>query len=354
MNRPDFMIRQLEYYIKVKCPHPIYIGDASNEENKRKFQTALEKLSEHLTIHYYAQLESITIPESRLNLYTSVIEKYCVFSGDDDYQIPNSITRCAEFLENNPEYSSASGYSVAFRLTNNGVYGELKRLSDYPRGQIESLTAAQRLIEMMTKFSITEFSVQKTKDMIKCLTITGMKDRALSTDVLPSAMSSVLGKSKILDCLSLIRQLDNPKESPIDSFDWFTGKNFNSSYEIWRETLAKEISTIDNISMDEALKSAKKALWSYFNVNLPTEYSKLNPARTDGRKKSNRSLLSKLRLRVGKSLPWLKNIYLRMSHSLPNAPKEIFYEVTQPSSPYYKDFKPVLDSFTGEDRRIRN
>ena len=36
MNRADFVIRQLQYYASVNCPHTIYIGDSSNQENSEK------------------------------------------------------------------------------------------------------------------------------------------------------------------------------------------------------------------------------------------------------------------------------------------------------------------------------
>ena len=36
MNRPEFVLRLLEYYRSVNCIHPIYIGDASNEQNKHE------------------------------------------------------------------------------------------------------------------------------------------------------------------------------------------------------------------------------------------------------------------------------------------------------------------------------
>lgn len=347
MNRPDFIVRQLEYYTKVKCPHPIYVGDASNAENRKKAQLTIEKLSKYLTINYYIQPENCLISESRPGLYNKVKEEYCVFSGDDDYQIPDSLTKCAEFLEKNPDYSSASGYSVSFRLVNDGVYGELRRLSDYPRYQIESPRAAQRLIDSMTKFTIPEFSVQRTKHMIKYWLPNTMKDRNFCTDILPSAMSSVLGKSKIIDCLSLIRQVDNQKRTALNTFDWITKKDFSSSYETFCEILAKEISAIDDINLDEARKAPKQAVWSYLNVNLPVEYKKIYDPTNDGKKRGG-NLLRRFRLHLGQNLPWLKNIYLRTTHSIPNAPRQIFYEVTQPSSPYYKDFQPIFNSFGGK------
>jgi len=353
LNRPDFVIRQLEYYAQIKSPHPVYIGDASNEENKKKLQVAIEKLSKHLVINYYAQPEGCNASEAHIYLYNKIKEDYCVFSGDDDYQIPDSLTKCAEFLESNPEYSSTSGHEITFRLVGNGVYGELQRLADNPCGQIEASTAAQRLIDFFTNYSVTVWSVQRTAQTIKSWSQTNtIKDRAFAGEILPCAMFSVLGKSKIIDCLSLVRQIGNPKIIPHTTFGWITKKNFQSSYEIFCETLAKEISIIDGIDIDEASKVPKQAFWSYLNIWLPIEYKEIYPSQTNDRKKLSGNLSRKLRLRLGQKLPWLKNIYLRVSHSLPNTPREFFYEVAQPSSPYHKDFQSVFDSFSGKYNKL--
>ena len=351
MNRPDFVIRQLKYYAAVKSPHPVYIGDASNGENSQKLQSAIEKLRKYLTINYYTYPKNTSVVDTHLDLDKKIKEKYYLVSGDDDYQVPDSLTKCAEFLEHNPEYSSASGHAIVFRLKNNGVYGELNRISDFPRNQIESSTAAQRLIDFMANYSPTALSVQKTEHVPKYYSEvnTIIKDVAFAGEVLRCAMPSVLGKSKLLNCLGLVKQQGNPKPSGApNTFDWIIGKDWNSSFDIFCEILAKEIAAVDNIDIDEARKAPKQAFWRYLNIWLPYDYKKIYGATINDRKKQNVNLLRRLRLRLGQKLPRLKNIYLRISHSLPNAPREIFYEVTRPSSPYYKDFQPILGSLTGK------
>lgn len=351
MNRPDFMIRQLEYYAKAKSPHPIYIGDASNEENSKKLQDAVKRLSKYLTINYSIREESGLVTdghpmvEPNLELDGKIKEKYCVFSGDDDYQIPDSLTKCAEFLEENPDYSSASGHAIVFRLEDSGCYGKLDRIHNYPRYSIESPTASQRLIDFMAKYNVTLFSVQRTEDMKKCWSgAETMKDIGFANEILHCSMSSVLGKSKIINCLSLVRQLGNLKFVSRNVFEWITHKDFSSSYDIWRETLAREITVIDGISTEEARKVPPQAFWNYLNVTLPIEHKKIYHAQINDHKKYGK-LLRKLRFQLGQNLPWLKTIYLRTAPSLP-----LYQKVVQPSSPYYKDFQPVLDSFTGKCR----
>lgn len=335
MNRTDYVIRQLEYYARIKSPHPVYIGDASNKENSKKMEGAIKRLSKELTIYYYTYPETMRVTESHIDLDNKVQEKYCVFSGDDDYQIPDSITKCAEFLETHPDYSSVSGYSISFRLIGNGVYGQLNRLADYTRGQIESETSAKRLIDFMAQYYVPLFSVHRTKDMIrswsKSLTI---KDSSFANEIMHSAMSSVLGKSKIIDCLSLVRQLDsistNPGTKTIGRtlntlFEWITNKDWQPSYEIFCEALAEEISRIDKINIDEARKAPKEALWGYLNINLPAEYNKLKPRKLGMGEK----LLKKISRKIGSF-------------------SKISTKVKYINSPYYKDFKPVIDSFMGK------
>ena len=36
-----------------------------------------------------------------MRLADSIKEKYCAYSGDDDFLIPNSLNKCANFLEKN-------------------------------------------------------------------------------------------------------------------------------------------------------------------------------------------------------------------------------------------------------------
>src|SRR3989344_4055848 len=51
MNRPDFILRQFEFYELMDSPHPIYISDSSNEENAEKLKNGIKKFKK-LNITY--------------------------------------------------------------------------------------------------------------------------------------------------------------------------------------------------------------------------------------------------------------------------------------------------------------
>src|SRR3989344_4523729 len=124
-NRADFVIRQLHYYASVDCPHPIYIGDSSNPEEAEKIKNEIDKLKSNIHIAY-EYLPNLTrgSADAAKHLLSIVQEKYSCYCCDDDYQIPDSLTLCAEFLANNPDYATAGGHPLNFRLKNNSVYGD--------------------------------------------------------------------------------------------------------------------------------------------------------------------------------------------------------------------------------------
>ena len=169
---------------------------------------------------YYRYPKSeYSILDSIVNLIDKVQEKYCTQVGDDDYQIPASISKCVEFLENNPDYSSSSGYAVSFRLVNNSVYGALERLADYPRLQIEASTAAKRLMDFMSRYYVPQFSVHRTEQIKKCWSQSkSLENSSFSNEILSSVMSLILGKSKTIDCLSFIAMYLSYKTKTINSF----------------------------------------------------------------------------------------------------------------------------------------
>lgn len=267
MDRPDFVMRQLAYYNKVYCEHPIYIGDASKD--KKKLQNFLDNLN--LTINYYPQPAGMSKLDSNNDLQTKIKEDYAIYPGDDDFVIPESLTKCAEFLENHPDYSSASGHILTFRTDG--------RISKYPVKQIESSTASQRLLDLMSNFFITEFSVQRTKLMPECRAFGKIKDPQFAHDMFSSAISLIQGKSKVLDCLSFVKQLDTGISPYSDTFNWVTSENWQSSYELFCTTLAKHVPK----------KTVEQAVWNYLNIWMPYDYKKKY-----GYKRQNR-IIRKLR-----------------------------------------------------------
>lgn len=339
-DRPDFMSRQFRYYESLKSPHPIYLADSSNDKNAEILKSAISKLDSELSVKYTWYPPG---PDNHRSLLEQVREKYACVCSDDDYQIPASLTKCAEFLEDHPDYAAGGGRSVSFRLKEGGAYGELQRLADYPRFSIESETARQRLIDFMKVIYSISFFVNRTENMKRAwdfkLYMAFTMNELISWNQL-----IIAGKSKLLDCLSLVRQIHNRQYPMPNSFDWMTGKSFCDDYLFFKEAIAKALAEKDNIDIQSAEETAKEVFWDYLQRKLVSDYqyylAKRYPAK--------RALSESLKAKIGKSFPLVKKLYrFCLRQSLDKNP-QMHYEVLQPNSKYYRDFKSVLDSFTGK------
>lgn len=335
------MIRQFGYYAKLESSHPLYIADSSNDENSLTLKRAIREFENRLTINYTWYSPG---PDNHGNLLEQVKEKYACVISDDDYQIPSSLTKCAQFLESNPDYGAAGGYAVSFRLDKSGPYGNLKRLADYPRYSIESTTAKERLIDFMkVVYSIT-FFVNRVENMKKA-----WESRLFMAHTLNELISwnqlIVAGKAKLIDCLGLVRQIHDKQYPMPTSFDWMISKGFVEDYNSYKNNISAAIAEKDNINVNEAGDAAKEAFWDYMQRTLAYDYKYYIAQQYPPQNKYTKNF----RTEIGKSLPFLKRFYRAYVRPFLKKGEQIHYEVTNPHSLYYNDFKPVLDSFTGKD-----
>ncbi len=352
MNRADYVIRQIRYYASVDCPHTIYIGDSSNQANAEKIQAEIEKLKNKINI-IYKFLPSLNrgTADTAKYLLSIVKEKYSCYCCDDDFQTSDSLTKCAEFLENNPDYATVSGQALHFRLKSNDVYGELERLSDCPLPAILDEKAGDRLIHFLTNNFVALFFVNRTDQMLKSHELVlELEDHIFSSEIVPSALSIIAGKSTTLDCLGYIRQIhDHSRPQPSPS-DWIHSSAWNSSYKIYELATSEAISKIDNISVNEAVKIARYALSGQLLKWLSAERRTHNYSKTASTDINFKiKVLKSARSGIAKSFPFLKHLYRsRLRPKLTTRKKEIYYEALRKGSKYYIDFEPIMKSFTSK------
>mgnify|MGYP001572811507 CR=1 FL=1 len=343
MNRADFVVRQLRYYASIKCRHTIYIGDSSSKEESEKIQNEIKRLGNTIKIKYY-HLPSYNIWQAHHYLLTQVKEKYTCLSGDDDYQIPDSVTKCAEFLENNQDYTTASGYAVSFRLKQPGVCGELLRLSDYPRRQVENDSGSERIVNFFNNYFVTFFSVNRTSQTREYWQSSEkILDQAFGSEILPASLPLIHGKSKILDCLGFVRQIHGQNNGLLNTYNWITTPNWYSSYILFEKIISENLAAKDGIPLKNAGEITKRSFWSYLQKYLSKDYEILHSIKTNkgGVKQTIRLATSK----VARTFPFLKQIYRVQIKPRMTGKKELNFEALQPKSKYYKDLKPILDSF---------
>lgn len=339
-DRPDFVIRQMNYYANLHSPHPIYYSDASSNENVEKVKKEITKLGNKLNIHHQVNQGDDSVKRI-IKLLSLVKEKYVTFIGDDDYHVPNTLNVCSEFLENNPDYQTAMGRSVTIRVEGNGVYGNLVGIHDYHRSSVDASTASQRLLDYLGPcFSSIIAAVVPTKDLLQyyqdgC----EIKDMSIRGEVLPCCRMIIDGKSKILDHLGLVRQIHKNHYKLDDMFDNLTNPEWNQSYQEFRRQVIKALSEKDGITKEEAENNFKKAFWFYLQKYLSITYKQFAPEKLSNKK----SWVKNLRTKIATYLPIIKKVYRKIKPILSDKP-QLHYEVRQPNSKYYDDFKDIADS----------
>lgn len=353
-NRADFVIRQLRYYESVSCPHTIYIGDSSDQENSDKIKNEIKKLKNKINV-IYEFLPTLLKGSAGAakHLLSTVKEKYSCYSCDDDYQVPTSLTICAEFLGNNPDYATAGGRALNFRLKNNGAYGDLDCLNDGPITKILNKNAADRLMDFLTDNFVPLFLVNRTDQLLKSHEyVSEIEDHMFSSEIVPCALSIIAGKSVTLDCLGYIRQMHDQHRPQLPPSEWIHSPEWNQSYKIFENVVSRSISQKDSIPLDEAIKVAQLAFSGQLLKWLSAERRNYNARNIIPQKNSFYKMgVKSIRSKIAKTFPFLKHIYRAQVKPRLSGKKEIHYEALRVGSDYYKDFKPVMDSFTGSIRR---
>ena len=337
MNRPDFVIRQLNYYASLNSPHTLYYSDASTPDNSKKIRDYIEKLRGKLNVVYLVSPAGNSI-RSVLQLLSTVQEKYVSFFGDDDYWIPDTLSECVEFLEKNPDYETAIAKSLTFKTGGNAVFGKIKEIHDYPRHSIEDETASKRLINYLgPNLSAITAAVIKTGHLLKYYEDSvEIEDANIRGEILPSCLMLIGGKSKVIDQLGFIRQIHDSHFKLADMFDWFTDEKWHASYIVMKNKIIAALMAKDNISQEEAEQVFKQSMWCHFKIYLSKSYDQYMNTLD-----SPRLIKKSLRTKIATRLPLLKKIY----RSMPWLKKDqLHYEVNRPNSKYYADFKAISDS----------
>ena len=341
MNRPEFVIRLLEYYRLVKSKHPIYIGDASNLQNKSKILEKINILKKDLDINYFHWPKF-----NDLRTLDELVKKsehdYCAYIGDDDFLIPEALEKCANFLEKNPKYRTAQGQSMIFHFNENGPYGKTFFSGQYwKNNSIENEKSSERFLEFGKHYWTPVFSVKRKKECIKDLEFYGnMPDKNFG-EIISNFTFITRGKSKFLDCLYLVRQGHNERYSMKTGTDWIKSPNWNKSLQICIKSLTSIISSEDQISYEKANYIVNK-VFDDIIVNTIKKGEKRNENFFDKSKITfkNHVVFSKFIINFFRNLQaFLYPQKFEMSH----------LRILKKNSKYYNDFKPIHQIITNEN-----
>ena len=324
-NRSSFLSRLLKYYCEVDFKGMIYIGDSSNENYLNKNVNMVKSFNNKLNIIHKPYPNVKPAPCVKL-LLELVQTKYSVCCNDDDFLIPAGLDQCIIFLENNPNYYSAHGKAIKIKTKNSMPHGKIITCKKKVQPIEEADKASDRWLHYMQNLTDAQFSVHLTEDFKSIFSYSDIQDSVFSGVILPNCLSIIGGKIKEINCLSLVRHIqDIPYRSreELDTYYWLTRKDWFSNFGNFRDIFANEFMHRDKILIDDALTVVDKGMFFFIAQRFVREWKKYLSIQT---------------LQVPKSMV----LNIDMDNVLSSIKSKRFLKsLLKPSSPHHKDFMPI-------------
>lgn len=157
-NRPRMLSRALSFYEKTPQQFEINILDSSSID----YRDTVKKIvnNSNLKLNFIEYHHEVSLRHKILDIVSKIDSEYVLMIADDDILIPESISRCLEFLIFNQEYSAASGRSYNFYISNENKI----KFSSYFQRSYEEDDPIHRFCEHMRNWSTSAYSIQRTRN----------------------------------------------------------------------------------------------------------------------------------------------------------------------------------------------
>tara|TARA_B100001123_G_C15307148_1_gene1023066 strand:+ start:1308 stop:2351 length:1044 start_codon:yes stop_codon:yes gene_type:complete len=270
-NRSQFIRRFLHFNLKNNSRNKIYIADSSDEGfHLEGIQEAIKEVSPELKV-VYGHYPDCNIEEAKRRILDKVDETYSAFCGDDDFLIPSSIEKCADFLESNPNYSNCHGSGLVVRLDGDvSLSGQVSDIFTYDLLPNEWDTPKERL-ENFLKNYWSIWSVYRTEEYKHTLLL--LKEIPVESfrEMTMGCIPIIKGKTKLLDCLYVVRQdHDTRFESP-ELSQAFYHEGWYESYKKMESIVSALLSKEENIELKIAEGHFRDGFSYYYNSELRSE-----------------------------------------------------------------------------------
>ena len=343
-NRANFVIRQLEYYKLSNNQHPLYIGDSSDIIQKNILTKKIDYYKKFFKINYY-HVPQIDVIETHMYISNKIIEKYCVYIGDDDFFVPNSLTKCANFLEENNNYSSAHGNAAIFKLDGEET-GNLSYIGNY-WSNIEYINdkSSNRVFALANHYKVLQFAVQRTNQYLNIANNYKKMNNHAFTELLHGFCSVAYGKAKHLDCFYLIRQTHNKRTKLLGISEWIKKEGWSDSYNLFIELISNIVINKQDIDRITAKEKNIDAFEYYLNSNIQSQFKHKNKNKNIAYKRFIPRVLIII-------LKKIRNIYVRIFlYSNDN----YLYKIDNKKSKYYLSLKHFYEVISvNRNKKVNN
>lgn len=115
-NRPTGLGNMLGFISEFYPGSRILVADGSSDSFKPQNAAAVEKYRGSLELDYRPYPEDLGLFHRLLDVIKSIDDEYIIIGSDDDFPMLDSLAKFEKFLVNNPDYSTALGPLVNFKL----------------------------------------------------------------------------------------------------------------------------------------------------------------------------------------------------------------------------------------------
>ncbi len=331
LNRSDHVAKMLFYFQYVGFRGTVLLGDSSTGEHLEKTKRSIARLDGAFPVvhNLYPNKKAF---ECIRDMVGELKTPYALWMCDDDILIPNTLVKAAAFLDAHPDYSGVGGVALRYALINSGAFGAIASVARYAVRSVEEETARDRLSHLLSHYSVISYSLHRTDQLKKRFSIPrqeGMSDVTFATELFPTCMVAVQGKVAMLPDLFVVRQIHAGRYILPDVFDWFTKRDWQSSYQVFASELAEALVGQDGRTREQAEEGVKRAFWDYLQQRMSEKFErKYSPPH-----RMPRSVLKRLVRHVPGAGRFTNVIKGRDAFSLP--------ALLHPRSPYHEDFMPV-------------
>ena len=284
MNRSCFIKRLSRFYSNYAAEYTIYIADSSNEEyHIKETKKVIKSLACSINIKY-GYYPDTNIEEAKRLILNQVTQKYAAYCGDDDFLIPDTLKKCAEFLELNPDYSNCHGTGMRLKMKDDSLYGYIEAVSEYKLLGNEFDDPYTRVGVYLNDYwpiwtvrRVDEF--RKTLKLLKNIPVESFREITMG------CVPIIQGKTKLINNLYVVRQVHkNRFQNPslIEAFllgDWY------ASYKEMNGILENEVGKKTALDKSKLHETVKQGFVSYYKAGLESQICKKNPTFLRGLKK---------------------------------------------------------------------
>jgi glycosyltransferase domain-containing protein len=270
-NRPNFILRQLEYYSKAKFQGNILVGDASNQKLFNKTKKNIKKYEKNLKIqHFHKPDLSTDITNSFL--CHQVETDFCAYVADDDIILVESLSECINFLNQNQEYSSVHGKAFLMSLEGGEgkPIGKVVSISNYKMATSIKDSALDRVEEYFDNPRNLNMAVIRTSINIDAFNVVNDLSSYYASYIFCEVIhaSVVLARGKVgeINQAYLIRQSHSEQQyKKFNLSEWHSNKGFNSAYETLKSTIDSELISKGDFDEDDVSTRTSNILSKWLN-----------------------------------------------------------------------------------------